>query len=156
MVDLFFGRKNERDGLAFFDQRVKERRIKLVFAVVEATFTFARKEKIAIPDVLWLACCLSRPQVERRSSLKGCDRNAIFHRLDAHPPIASVRCRMIIAVVDQSLQIESDNGCSVHKLVLNESCIFAILHPNALFDQHVSELIGPDWNFSIELKLQYG
>ena len=61
MVDLFFSRKNECDGLAFFDERVKERRMKLIFAVLEATFTFARKEKISISDVLRLACCFSRP-----------------------------------------------------------------------------------------------
>src|SRR3989442_10838960 len=62
---------------------------------------------------------------------------------------------MKIAVVDQGLQIESDNRCSFDERVLNESCIFAIAHPNALLDQHVSELICPDRDFSIELKFKY-
>src|ERR1700739_3368259 len=38
---------------------------------------------------------------------------------------------------------------------MNEGGVLAIPHPNAFFDERISELICPNRDFSIELKFQY-
>src|SRR2546430_8390140 len=62
---------------------------------------------------------------------------------------------MKIAVVDQGLQIESDWCRSFHYRVLKESCVFAVPHPKALFDDRVPELISPNGDLPVKLKFQY-
>src|SRR5260370_38575641 len=84
----------------------KPHRIELILAVVKATFAFARKKKIAIPSMLRLARRSRAVCIKWRRALERGDTNTARHRLNPHAPIAPVRNRMKVAIIDELCQFE--------------------------------------------------
>jgi hypothetical protein len=76
----------------------------VTLAIIESAL--GGQVKIAVPDMSGFHFLRSAQYVEESGTLKCGDAQAVFHRFDIHTPFASVRGRVVVAVVDEGLQVK--------------------------------------------------
>src|SRR5579859_2470296 len=62
---------------------------------------------------------------------------------------------MKVAVIHQCFQFETGWRSRLEERVLDEGSVFAIAHPDSLFDSRSAHLVGPNWNQAIQPKIAY-
>jgi hypothetical protein len=69
----------------------------------------------------------------------------MFDRGDIHAPVTGVGQGMEVAIIHERFQIYFEGTASPQKRVLNDGGIFALTHPNTLFQKCVAQCVSPHW-----------
>src|ERR1700675_4989512 len=122
----------------------------MILSIFKSALGFQGEETISIPLVMWLAGSLGAFQKERSCRVEWQNHYAVFHRCDFHMPVAGMRQRMKIAVIDERFQVHLKWSAASRHSVMNKSRVFTLDHPDAFFEQSIRERIGPNRSSAFE------
>src|SRR5258708_266346 len=121
-------------GFAFWaEQRGK----KAILAVAQAPLSFCGEITIKIPFVPRLAAGSATLQINWCCAVIRLHLYAAIYRRNIHAPVAGMRQRMEVAIVHERFQFHFKRAASSNQRVLNVSGVFALAHPDALFQERV-------------------
>ena len=89
-------------------------------------------------------------QQERPRAREGDDPDAVPHGGDVHLPGVAVRAPMVVAVVDEHLELEPHGPPRAQRPVAHVGRIGARLHPDALLDEGVGHGVRPHGRGPVE------
>src|SRR5580704_4940514 len=122
----------------------------MILSIFKPALGLPGQETIAVPLVMWLAGGLGAFQKERSCRVEWQNHCAVFHGSDFHMPVAGMRQRMKIAVIDERFQVDLQRSAGSRDGVMNKSRVFALDHPDAFFEQSIRQRISPNRSSALE------
>src|SRR5262249_42010838 len=87
---------------------------------------------------------------KRLRSLEDNDAQAVLHAVHSHLPVASVRCSVVVAIVDEGFEVEMQRARGADERVLNKRSICPGLHEDAFFELRVGTCERPDRTVALQ------
>src|SRR6266851_1942425 len=102
----------------------------MVLPVIEPAVSFPRQKTIAVPLMLWFEFRIRAQQIEWCGPVKGGDLYSVPEGFNTHPPIPCMGARMKVAIVDKSLQRQTNRTATSEQRVMDIGCVLALAHPD--------------------------
>ncbi len=99
---------NNRESLTERERASKRSCMQMVLAVIEPPVAFRREIEVVIPIVGGLGLGRLAKQIEGRGAIECRNTQAALGALDAHPPVASARAGVIVAIIYESFDFDSE------------------------------------------------
>src|SRR3989442_8772468 len=122
----------------------------MVLVIVQTAVTLKHKIKIPEPIMCRLAGGALAKNVERGRALVSLHAQSALDLADLHMPIASMRCRVVVAVIDQRLECQFDGCSSAHEFVPDVGRVRPLHHPDTLLDERIAASEVPHGRWPVQ------
>ena len=106
----------------------------IVLTIVQPARSFFGQEKVAVPLMLLFESRVGAENIKRDRAVECGNLDSVLDGPDLHPPIASMRIRMEVAIVDKRLHSQANRPASPEQRILDVGSVLTLAHPDALFE----------------------
>jgi hypothetical protein len=138
-----FRRHDQREARTRRQRGLERHGVQRVVVMVETTLGLAGEGEVAIPVVRRSGLGAGGEHDERAGALERGHPDAVGDGGDVHAPVARPRGGVVIAVVDEYPQRESERLAGAPRGVAHVGRVGAGLHPDALLHECIARRVGP-------------
>src|SRR6266704_1088082 len=109
----------------------------MVLLIVQTAVTLKHKIEIPEPIMCRLAGGALAKKVERGGALVSEHAQSVLDLADLHMPIAGMRGRVVVAVIDQRLECQFDGRSAAYEFIPDVGRVRPLLHPDALIEKRI-------------------
>src|SRR6266581_6918756 len=124
----------------------------MVLLIVQTAVTLKHKIEIPEPIMCRLAGGALAKKVERGGALVSEHAQSVLDLADLHMPIAGMRGRVVVAVIDQRLECQFDGRSAACEFIPEVGRVRPLLHPDTLLDERIATSEVPNGRCPLQPK----